>query len=128
MASLLLLLDAVTPEEKHYFKDLGERIARLRKEQNLTQQQLADELGVAQQVVASYEIGRRRVPVSTIPALATALAVPIESLLGVINSASKRGPTPKLAQHMARISQLPKPQQRFVIQVLESVLAQATSR
>ena len=40
----------------------------------------------------------------------------------------KRGPAPKLAQQMERISQLPKPQQRFVIQVLESVLAQAASR
>jgi hypothetical protein len=29
---------------------------------------------------------------------------------------------------MERISQLPKPQQRFVMQVLESVLAQATGR
>jgi hypothetical protein len=31
---------------------------------------------------------------------------------------------PKLQQHMERISQLPKTQQRFVLQVLESVLAQ----
>ncbi len=126
MASLSLVLDAVTPEEKCYFKDLGSRIAQLRREQNLTQQQLADELGVAQQVIASYEIGRRRVPVSTLPVLATTLAVPIEELLGVANSAAKRGPTPRMQQQVERLSRLPKAQQRVVMQMLDGVLAQAS--
>ena len=57
--------------------------------------------------------------------LAKELSVGLEELLGGSNAATKkRGPAPKLQQHMERISQLPKPQQRFVIQVLESVLAQ----
>ncbi|MGH8703585.1 MAG: helix-turn-helix domain-containing protein [Burkholderiales bacterium] len=127
MAPLDRPVEAVTPEEKRFFKELGSRIAELRKEQNLTQQQLADELGIAQQVIASYEIGRRRVPVSTLPALARALAVPIESLLGEPARAAKRGPAPKLVRHMERITQLPKAKQRFVIEMLETVLAQ-TSR
>jgi transcriptional regulator with XRE-family HTH domain len=126
MASLSPVIDAVTPEEKRYFKELGSRISQLRKEQNLTQQQLADELGLAQQVIASYEIGRRRVPVSTLPMLATALAVPIEALLGVASGAAKRGPAPKLQRHIERISQLPKPKQRFVMEMLDTVLAQAS--
>jgi transcriptional regulator with XRE-family HTH domain len=120
------MTEAVSPDEKRYFKELGARIAQLRKEQNLTQQQLADELGIAQQMVASYEIGRRRVPVSMIPALAKSLAAPIETLLGVANGAAKRGPAPKLVRHMERINQLPKPKQRFVMEMLETVLAQAS--
>jgi transcriptional regulator with XRE-family HTH domain len=116
----------VTPEEKRYFKELGIRIAQLRREQNLTQQQLADELGIAQQVIASYEIGRRRVPVSTLPVLAKTLAVPIETLLGVANGTAKRGPAPKLQRHIERISELPKPKQRFVMEMLDTVLAQAS--
>lgn len=121
----LLLQEAVSPDEKRYFKELGARIAQLRREQSLTQQQLAEELGIAQQMVASYEIGRRRVPVSMLPALAKSLAAPIEVLLGVANGAAKRGPAPKLARHMARINQLPKPKQRFVMEMLDTVLAQA---
>ena len=126
MASLSSAIDTVTPEEKLYFKELGNRISQLRKEQNLTQQQLADELGLAQQVIASYEIGRRRVPVSTLPVLAKTLAVPIEALLGVTNGAAKRGPAPKLQRHIERISELPKPKQRFVMKMLDTVLAQAS--
>ena len=126
MASYLLSLpDAVTHEEKRFFKELGSRIAQLRKAQNLTQQQLAEELGVSQQVVASYEIGRRRVPVSTLPTLARVLGVSIEALIGEEEKPAKRGPAPKLQRHMERISQLPKTQQRFVLQMLETVLAQA---
>ena len=126
MASLSSVIDTVTSEEKRYFKELGSRISQLRKEQNLTQQQLADELGLAQQVIASYEIGRRRVPVSTLPVLAKTLAVPIEALLGVTNGAAKRGPAPKLQRHIERISELPKPKQRFVMEMLDTVLAQAS--
>ena len=118
--------EAVTHEEKRFFKELGGRIAELRKAQNLTQQQLADELGVNQQVVASYEIGRRRVPVSTLPALARVLAVSIEGLIGEDEKPAKRGPSPKLQRHLERISALPKPKQRAVMEVLEAVLAQST--
>jgi transcriptional regulator with XRE-family HTH domain len=126
MAPLSLsVLDAVTHEEKRFFEQLGGRIAQLRKEQGLTQQQLAQELEVTQQVVASYEIGRRRVPVSMLPALAKSLAVPIETLLGAANGAAKRGPAPKLQRHIERISRLPPAKQRFVMEMIETVLAQA---
>ena len=115
----------VSPEDKRFFKELGARIAQLRKEQNLTQQQLADELGVSQQIVASYEVGRRRVPLSTLPLLAWTLGVSVEALIGEEEKPTKRGPTPKLQRHMERISQLPKTQQRFLLQMIETALAQA---
>lgn len=116
---------AMSPVEKRFFKDLGVRIAQLRKEQALTQQQLADELQITQQVVASYEIGRRRVPVSTLPALARALGTSLEELIGERETAArKRGPAPKLQRHIERISALPKSQQRFVMRMLETALAQ----
>lgn len=52
--------------------------------------------------------------------------MPIEALLGAGNgAAAKRGPAPKLQRQLERVSQLPKSQQRFVEQMLETVLAQA---
>ena len=49
----------------------------------------------------------------------------LEELLWEAKAAAKKpGPAPKRQQHMDRMRQLPKPQQRFLIQVLESVLAQ----
>ncbi len=115
----------MTEEEKDYFKLLGGRVAQLRRAQNLTQVQLAETLGISQQVVASYEVGRRRIPVSMLPQLAKALATGVDELLGESSRArARRGPAPVLARHMERISELPKPRQKLVIQVLESMLAQ----
>jgi transcriptional regulator with XRE-family HTH domain len=117
---------AINQDERAFFVALGKRITQLRKDNHFTQVQLAQSLGVSQSAMNAYEQGQRRVPVSALPTLALALGIGLEALLGASTSATrKRGPAPKLAQHMEHISQLPKPKQRFVMQVLESVLAQA---
>lgn len=115
----------MTHDEKEYFKVLGGRIAALRKELGLTQVQLAETLGISQQMVASYEVGRRRIPVSMLPSLAQALKVQTDELLGnETKTRTKRGPPPKLQQQVERLAQLPKAQQRMVMQMLDGVLAQ----
>ncbi len=114
----------MTHDEKSFFKSLGKRIAELRKEQGLTQAQLAELLGLTQQQVGHFEVGRRRVPVSLLPALARAVGTSVEDLIGEDRKPGKRGPAPKLQRHLERISQLPRARQRFVLQVLDSVLQQ----
>ncbi len=53
-------------------------------------------------------------------------AVSVDALLGTEKKrTSKRGPAPQLQRHMERISQLHKPKQRFVMEMLETVLNQA---
>ena len=49
----------------------------------------------------------------------------VESLIGEKDATpAKRGPAPKLLQQMERIQRLPKAQQRFVMQMIDTVLAQ----
>jgi transcriptional regulator with XRE-family HTH domain len=99
----------MTHNEKSFFKQLGARIAALRKDQGLTQVQLAEALGLTQQMVASYELGRRRVPVSLLPQIAATLAVSLDELIGKHGTTpAKRGPAPKLQQQIERIQQLPR--------------------
>jgi len=113
-------------DEKAFFVQLGARIAALRKDQGITQVQMAELLKVSQQTITAYEAGRRRMPVSSLPGIARFLGVSIEELIGEPPSAAarKRGPTPKIQQQMERIQQLPKTQQRFVMQMIDTVLAQ----
>ena len=120
---------AVNPKDESFFKELGARIAQTRKDRDITQVQLAASLGVAQQTLAHYEGGRLRLPASLLPTLAQELQMPLDFLLGqpAAKAPGKRGPAPKLQQQMERIHALPKAQQKFVIQVIESVLAQAGS-
>ena len=50
-----------------------------------------------------------------------------EEVLGEESAAAveRRGPAPKLRQQMQRIQRSPRTQQRFVIQIIETVLAHA---
>jgi|688.fasta_scaffold236833_2 transcriptional regulator with XRE-family HTH domain len=117
---------AISQDEREFFVALGSRIAQLRKLSHITQVQLAQTLGVSQPSVNAYETGQRRVPVSMLPTLARTLGVSVEELIGTPQSAAarKRGPAPKIQQHLERISALPKPRQRAVMDVLEALLAQ----
>lgn len=122
-----LELAPMTHDERAFFKAMGARIAEQRKASNITQVQLADTMSVSQQTVASWEVGRRGVPVSVLPSLARTLGVSVEALIGEDQRpAAKRGPTPKLQQQLERVSALPKPKQRAVMEVLEAMLAQAS--
>lgn len=116
---------AISQDEREFFVVLGARIAQQRKDSHITQVQLAETLGVSQPTINAYELGHRRVPVSTLPLLARTLGVNVEELIGEESSATrKRGPAPKLQQHLERISLLPKPKQRAVMDVIEAMLAQ----
>src|SRR6266404_7859823 len=116
---------AISDQERAFFIELGLRVAELRKQQGITQVQLAEALGVSQQTMQGYEAGRRRIPVSALTTLARALGVSLEALMGEpVTRTAKRGPAPKLAQHMERINQLPRTQQQFVMRMLDTMLAQ----
>lgn len=114
----------IDKDEKAFFARIGARIAQVRKAQNITQAQLAALLGVSQQTITAYEVGRRRMPVSALPTLARHLGVAVEELMGEQAPPVKRGPATKLQQQIERIQQLPRAQQRFVMQMLDTVLAQ----
>jgi transcriptional regulator with XRE-family HTH domain len=89
---------------------------------------LAERLGVSQQAVTAYESGQRRVPISMLPLLADTLGVTVEELIGTpVRRTGKRRPAPKLQQQLERITALPKAQQRFVMQMLDTVLQQQGS-
>jgi transcriptional regulator with XRE-family HTH domain len=112
-------------DEREFFKAMGARIAQLRKNSGITQVQLAQTLGVSQQTVASWEVGRRGVPISMLPSLARELGAGVEMLLGEKTTPAKRGPTPKMQQQVERLSRLPQAKQRVVMQMLEAFLSQA---
>lgn len=108
-----------------FFEELGQRVRDLRKEQDLTQAQLADLLGISQQLVALYERGQHRMPLDLLPEVARLLGVSVEEVLGVTPQSARRGPTPKLQQQLDRISRLPRAKQRIVMEMLDGVLSQA---
>ena len=130
MAASSLLLTMNTRDEQ-FFKELGARIAQARKEHGLTQHDLAEQLGVAQQTLAHYEVGRARMPASVLPTVARLLTLSLDELMGQPAArraarGAKRGPVSRLQQQIEAVAQLPKTKQQFVSQMLDTVLAQVS--
>ncbi len=119
-------INQMTENDQAFFKQLGRQIATLRKAQHITQVQLAEFLGISQQYLQAFEAGRRKVPSSMLPKLAQLFGVSLEQLLGMPEPTTKRGPTPKLQRQIEQLQRLPKTKQRFVMQMLDTVLQQAS--
>ena len=61
MASLTMWKFSMTPQDKSFYKALGQRIAEARKTQGFTQVELSNQLGISQQTtkVAAYALPLR---------------------------------------------------------------------
>ena len=107
----------------------GERLHALREQAGLSQQQLADRIGLTQRAYAYWE----RHPVALRPdqllSLAQALNVSVEDLVGT-NGARKRGtgPTGKMRQLFEAASRLPRGQQQKIAAIIEPFIAHHAGR
>lgn len=117
----------MTDSDSVFFKAFGERVAELRKARGLTQAALGELVGVDQTAIASYEIGRRRIPLSRVGMLAQALRVSVPELLEQEPPPGRPGPTPKLQRQIEQVAELPRSKQKFVSDMLETVLQTAAS-
>jgi transcriptional regulator with XRE-family HTH domain len=113
---------AVVITDKSFYIALGGRIAERRKALGFSQQQLALKLGIAQQTLAHYEVGRLRVAAALLPPIVKHLDLSLEELLGEVSKAGKRGPTPKLQEQISRIGALPRSKQRMLIDMIDAAL------
>lgn len=116
---------AMAASDRAFYERLGQRLAERRKARGITQVQLAERLGVAQQTLAHYEGGTVRIAIATLADAAQALDTTVETLLGSVaaKAGGKRGPAPKIQQQLEQIEALPKAKQRAIAQVLDSMLA-----
>lgn len=106
--------------------DYGAHLASLRQSAGLTQQQLADAVGVKQSNIAFWERAAKPPRGEVLPALADALGVTIDQLLAVSSSSSsrRRGPASRLEKLVEQASKLPRRRQQRIADTLEALLAQ----
>lgn len=91
----------------------------------MTQQALAEQLGIAQQTLGHYEVARARIAADLLPPLAKLLDVSLDELLigeATMRIPGKRGPASRLEQQLAAITSLPKAKQRMVAEMIDSVV------
>ena len=64
-------------------KTLGERIAELRREHSMTQENLAEIIGVSAQAISKWENGATMPDILLLPVLADTFSVSIDALFGL---------------------------------------------
>ena len=116
----------MAPQDKDFYKQLGKRIAQVRKQQSLTQVQLAEILGIAQQTMAHYEGGSLRISIALLTMLMDKLHISFDELIESPDQAAKkkRGPASKLERQIEQVRELPRTKQKFVIEMIDTVIQQ----
>lgn len=104
---------------------LGQRIAQARKQAGLSQNALAQKLGVGRSNVAQWERSGVALKPEQLAALADALGVAVDAFLGRDASAKRSGgPVGKARSIFERVSQLPRAtQQRILANVEDMIVA-----
>ncbi len=65
---------------KDFYKQFGKRLKELRQQANISQEDLAESVGVATKTVSYWENGHNPITLNKIPLIATALNIPIYKL------------------------------------------------
>lgn len=104
----------------------GQRLTALRKAAGYTQQELAGEVGVSRRMIAYYEGQSEHPPTTLLPALAQALHVSADELLGLEAPATKRaGSRPRdnrMQRRLQQIENLPPEERRQLIQIVDAFI------
>ena len=111
------------PKTKKEGAGFGSRLAELRKAAGYTQVELAEEIGVTQRVIAYYEGQTDHPPTTLLPAIAKALKITTDELLG--HAPIKKQPKPRntrLHRRMEQIEQLGPKEKRQALQFLDTLI------
>ncbi|HEX9483407.1 MAG TPA: helix-turn-helix transcriptional regulator [Gemmatimonadaceae bacterium] len=101
----------------------GARLAALRQARALSQEALADLVDVSRRVIAYYEVQSAQPPGALLVALARALTVSTDELLGVKPVRDTLAPkTARLLKRLQRIEELPPADQRAVLKLVDAML------
>jgi transcriptional regulator with XRE-family HTH domain len=105
---------------------LGARVTRLRKERGITQQELAQRLGVSQPIISKYESGELRLHGELIIKLTELLDVSADELLGLESREPARLPKDRrLVRRLHAIDRLSKRDREALSRTIDAFLAKA---
>lgn len=104
---------------------LPARLIQLRKDKGLTQQAMAEAIGIHVNSLKKYESGQTQPSLEVIKKIATALHISTDFLLF---EEHERGPNDELVLQFEAISELSSDEQRIVKEVLDSLIIKYQAR
>jgi len=110
-------------------ESFGRRLARIRKEAGYSQRSLAAELGVSYRVIAYYEAQTTHPPTHLLPAIADALSLSVDQLLGRAPVSKRKAPqNERLIRQLRQVEKLPARARQSVIEHIEGLVAKYGGR
>ncbi len=104
----------------------GQRISRIRKQNGLTQRELAKLIGINQALITDYERGKLRLHAEMLARFAISLGVTTDELIGLkISFQNGVKPNLKLRKKLMEIESLPIAQQRALFKTINAFLIAA---
>jgi transcriptional regulator with XRE-family HTH domain len=101
---------------------VGSRLAEARRRAGLTQVEMAEKLGVTQQVITFWEREAPAPRAEMLPKIAVLLNISIDELLGISKEGVKKGPVSRLERQFNEVGKLPKRQQEKILGVVDALL------
>jgi transcriptional regulator with XRE-family HTH domain len=102
---------------------IGQRIARLRKEQGYSQEALAKKMGIVRILVSDYERGRLRPHPEMVARFALAFGVTADEIIGLKPSKDNaREPNLAIQKRARQIEQLPAAKRRVIMQTIDAFI------
>ncbi|HUZ18499.1 MAG TPA: helix-turn-helix transcriptional regulator [Spirochaetia bacterium] len=104
-------------------ESVGQRIARLRKAQGLTQAQLAQKIGISHTLVSDYECARLRLNDEMVVRVALALNASADEILGLsADHLAGDQPSLRLMRRIKKIEQLPAAAQKALLRTIDMAI------
>ena len=117
---------------KHYVspadeKAIGKRVRDLRKQQGMTQAELAQELGINQSAVSDYEKGVVRIHAAMLAAMASALKTSADEILGLEPvKASARAIDRRFLRRIEKLHRLSRRDQQSILGTIDAYLSKVS--
>jgi transcriptional regulator with XRE-family HTH domain len=107
---------------------VGQRISRLRKERGLTQKELAQQIGITNNLVSDYETGRLMLNGEMVARFAIILKVSADTILGLkVVSREDSQPSLRILKRLKKIASLPAYQKKTLLKTID-VMLKATEK
>lgn len=100
----------------------GDRLSRFRQTAGLSQRDLAAEVGISQRMVVYYEKESERIPINLLPALAKAIGVTADQLLGLEITKETGKKDTRLWRRFSQVEKLPPTKRKQIVQILDAFL------
>lgn len=100
-------------------KTVGERISAARKKRGLTQQELADKVGITRVLLSDYETSRVRIFDEMLTRISLSIGVSADYLLGLKEIQQEENISLRYTKRIKEIEQLPEHKRRAVLKTLD---------